>query len=163
MATMPKRRKSKDNPYVLNYNEKEQSYIVSFKDNKNNIHKVEVSEKVFGAFDKFELEDISQLHKVDKHIDMRVIDNTEYMDIILFNNAVNDEISIEEQIENKILQEELKKAILELSEVQKRRVIKYYFENKTLQKIAEEEGCSIASVKESLDSSINKLRKKLKK
>lgn len=38
MATMPKRRKSKDNPYVLNYNEKEQSYIVSFKDNKNNIH-----------------------------------------------------------------------------------------------------------------------------
>ena len=94
---------------------------------------------------------------------MRVIDNTEYMDIILFNNAVNDEISIEEQIENKILQEELKKAILELSEVQKRRVIKYYFENKTLQKIAEEEGCSITSVKESLDSSINKLRKKLKK
>ena len=69
MATMPKRRKSKDNPYVLNYNEKEQSYIVSFKDNKNNIHKVEVSEKVFGAFDKFELEDISQLHKVAKHID----------------------------------------------------------------------------------------------
>ena len=42
-------------------------------------------------------------------------------------------------------------------------LIKYYFENKTLQKIAEEEGCSIASVKESLDSSINKLRKKLKK
>ena len=69
---------------------------------------------------------------------MRVIDNTEYMDIILFNNAVNDEISIEEQIENKILQEELKKAILELSEVQKRRVIKYYFENKTLQKIYQE-------------------------
>ena len=161
MVNRPKRRKDKDNPYSLNF--KENNYVVSFKTVKNEYKEVKVSEEVFKAFDKFELEDISQLHKVDKHIDMRVIDNTEYMDIILFNNAVNDEISIEEQIENKILQEELKKAILELSEVQKRRVIKYYFENKTLQKIAEEEGCSITSVKESLDSSINKLRKKLKK
>lgn len=161
MVNRPKRRKDKDNPYSLDF--KENNYIVSFKTVKNEYKEVKVSEEVFKAFDKFELEDISQLHKVDKHIDMRVIDNTEYMDIILFNNAVNDEISIEEQIENKILQEELKKAILELSEVQKRRVIKYYFENKTLQKIAEEEGCSITSVKESLDSSINKLRKKLKK
>lgn len=161
MVNRPKRRKDKDNPYSLDF--KENNYVVSFKTVKNEYKEVKVSEEVFKAFDKFELEDISQLHKVDKHIDMRVIDNTEYMDIILFNNAVNDEISIEEQIENKILQEELKKAILELSEVQKRRVIKYYFENKTLQKIAEEEGCSIASVKESLDSSINKLRKKLKK
>ena len=150
MVNRPKRRKDKDNPYSLDF--KENSYVVSFKTNKNEYKEVKVSEKVFKAFDKFELEDISQLHKIDKHIDMRVIDNTEYMDIILFNNAVNDEISIEEQIENKILQEELKKAILE-----------YYFENKTLQKIAEEEGCSIVSVKESLDSSINKLRKKLKK
>lgn len=161
MVNRPKRRKDKDNPYSLDF--KENNYVVSFKTVKNEFKEVKVSEEVFKAFDKFELEDISQLHKVDKHIDMRVIDNTEYMDIILFNNTVNDEISIEEQIENKILQEELKKAILELSEVQKRRVIKYYFENKTLQKIAEEEGCSIASVKESLDSSINKLRKKLKK
>lgn len=161
MVNRPKRRKDKDNPYNLDI--KENNYVVSFKTVKNEYKEVKVSEEVFKAFDKFELEDISQLHKVDKHIDMRVIDNTEYMDIILFNNAVNDEISIEEQIENKILQEELKKAILELSEVQKRRVIKYYFENKTLQKIAEEEGCSITSVKESLDSSINKLRKKLKK
>ena len=161
MVNRPKRRKDKDNPYNLDF--KENNYVVSFKTVKNEYKEVKVSEEVFKAFDKFELEDISQLHKVDKHIDMRVIDNTEYMDIILFNNGVNDEISIEEQIENKILQEELKKAILELSEVQKRRVIKYYFENKTLQKIAKEEGCSIASVKESLDSSINKLRKKLKK
>ena len=161
MVNRPKRRKDKDNPYSLDF--KENSYVVSFKTNKNEYKEVKISEEVFKAFDRFELEDISQLHKVDKHIDMRVIDNTEYMDIILFNNALNDEISIAEQIENKILQEELKKAILELSEVQKRRVIKYYFENKTLQKIAEEEGCSIVSVKESLDSSINKLRKKLKK
>lgn len=161
MVNRPKRRKDKYNPYSLDF--KENNYVISFKTVKNEYKEVKVSEEVFKAFDKFELDDISQLHKVDKHIDMRVIDNTEYMDIVLYNNAVNNEISIEEQLENKILQEELKKAILELSEVQKRRVIKYYFENKTLQKIAEEEGCSIASVKESLDSSINKLRKKLKK
>ena len=162
MVNRPKRRKDKDNPYKLDINEINNSYIVSFKGINNEYHEVNVSEEVFKALDKFELEDISQLHKKDKHIDMRSIDNTEYMDIVLYNNVINDEISIEEQIENKIMQEQLKKAINELSKIQKRRVIKYYFENKTLQKIATEEGCSIASVKECLDSSINKLRKNLK-
>ena len=163
MVNRPKRRKDKDNPYKLDFNNEENSYIVCFKNIRNEYQEVKVSEEVFKEFDKFELEDISQLHKIDKHIDMRVMDNSEYMDIVLYNNAINTEVSIEEQIENKILHEQLREAINELSEVQKRRVIKYYFKNKTLQNIADEEGCSVASVKESLDSSITKLRKKLKK
>ena len=57
MAERPKRRKHKDNPYTLSYNKITGSYIVEFKDNKNIIHNVEISDEVYQAFDKFELED----------------------------------------------------------------------------------------------------------
>ena len=69
MAKMPIRNKSKDNPYTLGFDEEKNIYTVEFKDNKNTLHKVEISEKVYKAFDKFELEDISQIHKVRSHIE----------------------------------------------------------------------------------------------
>lgn len=157
MATMPKRRKSKDNPYVLNYNEKEHSYIVSFKDNKNNVHKVEVSEKVFGAFDKFELEDISQMHEYERHIE-----HNEVFEYTLNNRAVDKPVGIEEQVENKFIAEELLLAINKLPEVQKRRLKKYFFENMTMIEIAKQEGCSKVAVKHSIDDGIENLKKNLK-
>ncbi len=55
MAERPKRRKYKDNLYTLNYIEEKNIYMVSFKDGKGNIQKVEVSKKVYKAFDNFEL------------------------------------------------------------------------------------------------------------
>ena len=157
MATMPKRRKSKDNPYILNYDEKEQSYIVSFKDNKNNIHKVEVSEKVFGAFDKFELEDISQMHEYERHIE-----HSEVFEYTLNNRAVDKPVGIEEQVENKLIAEELRLAINKLPEVQKRRLKKYFFENMTMVEIAKQEKCSKVAVKHSIDDGLENLKKNLK-
>ena len=56
----------------------------------------------------------------------------------------------------------LKNAINTLSLVQKRRIKMYYFEDMTLKQIAELEHCSIMSVKESINSGINKLRKIIK-
>lgn len=162
MANMPKRRKSKDNPYTLNYNDITNIYTVSFIDNKQVIHEIEVSKNVFEAFDKFELEDISQLHKMDKHYDNRNIDNSDYTDIMLFRlGKVNSKL-VDDEVEEKLQNEELYKAINLLSETQKRRIKKYYFENKTLQQIANEECCSIASVKENIEAGISKLKKILK-
>ena len=162
MANMPKRRKSKDNPYTLNYNDITNIYTVSFIDNKHVIHNIEVSKNVFDAFDEFELEDISQLHKMDKHYDNRNIDNSDYTDIMLFRlGKVNSKL-VDEEVEEKLQNEELYKAINLLSETQKRRIKKYYFENKTLQQIANEECCSFASVKENIEAGISKLKKILK-
>ena len=60
MAKMPIRNKSKDNPYTLGFDEEKNIYTVEFKDNKNILHKVEISEKVYKAFDKFELEEANE-------------------------------------------------------------------------------------------------------
>ena len=68
----PKRRKDKDNPYKLSYGNNNETYMITFID--NNIEKiVEISKEIFDTFDSFELEDISQLHKIDKYIDDRGI------------------------------------------------------------------------------------------
>lgn len=117
MAKMPIRNKSKDNPYTLGFDEEKNIYTVEFKDNKNILHKVEISEKVYKAFDKFELEDISQIHKVRSHIE-----HSEVFEETLNTRMLYKPISIEEKVENKVLLDDLKKAINHLTDVQKRRL-----------------------------------------
>lgn len=117
MAKMPIRNKSKDNPYTLGFDEEKNIYTVEFKDNKNILHKVEISEKVYKAFDKFELEDISQIHKVRSHIE-----HSEVFEETLNTRMLYKPISIEEEVEDKVLLDDLKKAINHLTDVQKRRL-----------------------------------------
>ena len=152
----PKRRKSKDNPYEINIIDNN-TYIIIFKANSRE-EKVKVNKDVYEAFNQFELEDIRQLHEYERHIE-----HSEQSDINLYNRAVEQNSSVEEIVENNILQENIKKAMNTLTLIQKRRIYKYFFENKTLEIIAKEEKCSIMSVKESIDAAIRKLQKILKK
>ena len=164
MASMPKRRKSKDNPYKLNYIEEQKIYTISFKDDNNTIQEVEIPEEIFNVFNEYELEDISQMHKKDKYIDIRVIDNTENTDIYLhYNTKHTIKKSIEEIVEDKMLKDSIKETINKLPEIQKRRIKKYYFENMTYEEIAKEENCSKRAVKFSIDIAIEKISKKFKK
>ena len=154
---MPKRRKSKDNPYSLNYNEENHTYKVSFKDGINIFHEIEVSEKIYEAFDKFELEDISQMHKYERHIE-----HSEIYENTLNSRAVDKPVSLEQEVENKIMVDELKDAINLLSEVQKRRLKMYYFEDMTLKQIADIEGCSPKNVFKSIEQAKENIKKNLK-
>ena len=151
----PKRRKSKDNPYVINIIDNN-TYIIVFKVN-NKEEKVQVNKDVFEAFNQFELEDIKQLHEYERHIE-----HSEQSDINLYNRAVEQNSSVEEIVENNILQENIKAAIEELSDIQKNRVIKYFFEGKTYEQIASEEGCTKRAIKFSVDSALEKISKKIK-
>ena len=157
MAQLPIRNKSKDNPYILGYDEDKKSYTVEFKDNKQVIHKVEITEKVYQAFDSFELEDISQLHKYRSHIE-----HSEIYEETLNKRMTEKPITIEEEVEKKIIFEDIREVINSLPEVQKRRLKKYYFDDMTLEEIAIEENCSKVAVKYSINIAIEKISKKLK-
>ncbi len=85
----------------MDIDEKTNTYIVEFKDIKNIIHRVKVSEKAYEAFDKFELEDISQINKIRKHIER----NEVYKET-LFHKSINASISVEDEVESKLLNEE---------------------------------------------------------
>ena len=62
MAERPKRRKNKDNPYILSCIEEKNIYIINFKDVKGNLQKIEVSEEIYKAFILFELQYIKELN-----------------------------------------------------------------------------------------------------
>ena len=66
----PKRRRDKDNPYMIfttDGNTANPHYYLAFTDGSGDEQCVEIDKALFDAFDRFELEDISFMHKVDKH------------------------------------------------------------------------------------------------
>ena len=157
MEKHSKRNKSKDNPYTLSYNETIKSYVVEFKDNKNNIHKIEISDEVYEAFDKFELEDISQIHKYRKHIE-----HNEVYEETLYHRAINDSLSIEDEIEEKVMYEEIKQIINKLSDVKKRRIKMYYFDDMKVEEIAKLENTTHQAVSKSIRKGIEEIKKNIK-
>lgn len=100
------RNKDKYNPYTLEVNIEKSIYICKFKDSKNILQEIKISKEVYEAFDKFELEDISQIHKIRKHIE-----HNEVYEETLFHRAIIETKSVEDEVENRLLNEELKNAI----------------------------------------------------
>lgn len=157
MAKLPIRNKSKDNPYKLDFDEDKNVYTVEFIDNKKVIHKVEITEKVYQAFDRFELEDISQIHKFRKHIEHSVL-----YEETLEHRMIDKPTTIEDEVEEKILIKDIKNIIDSLPDIQKRRLKKYFFEDMTYEEIAHEEACTKRAVKFSIDIALEKISKNLK-
>ena len=152
----PKRRKYNDNPYNIIKNEK--GYKIVFKDSKHIIQQVSITEDIYDLFNSFELSDLKELNEYDRHIE-----HFELCDESIFHKKNSDFYNLEQVVENRFLKKELYDAINTLSVVQKRRIIMYYFKDLNLREIATIEHCSITSVKESIDSALVKLRKKIKK
>lgn len=157
MYIRPKRRRDKNNPYYLIYEESKNNYIILFKDSNNITQNIKVTNPIYNAFDKFELDDLSILNEYDNHIE-----HFDLCDESLFARTKYKQPSIETIVEQKLLYEKLYSSIFELPEIQKRRLIKYYFYNMTLEAIAQEEKCSKRAIKFSIDIAIKKLFIKLK-
>lgn len=75
---------------------------------------------------------------------------------------MNNSITIEEEVENKLLIEELKNAIDQLSEVQKKRVKLYYFEDMTVEEIADLEGTTHQAISKSVRKAVEEIKKIMK-
>lgn len=158
MAERPKRRKHKDNPYTLEFIEEKNSYRVSFKDVKGKFCRIEVNKEIYQAFDRFELDDLSELNEFDNHIE-----HSEVYENNLNERAMDKPLGVDEIVETMLINEELKKAINELSDIQKRRIRMYYFEDMTLEDIARVEKTSHQAISKSIIKALAELRKILKK
>lgn len=142
--------------YIV-YTNKKNKLVAVFKDSENNIQEVEISDIIKDTLIKEKLIEKRQQNEFDRHIEHSEIYENKFPSRVL-----DKPISLEDEFANKLLNKELKDAIDSLSELQKRRIQLYYFDNKTLKEIAKIESCSIMSVKNSLDLAIKKLAKKLK-
>lgn len=150
MDTRPKRKRSKDNPYILKTNNNKYYVILNKKE-------IEINETIFNEMDKFELEDISQMHKYDRHIE-----HSELYDETLNKRAFNKQTSIEEIVETKLQNERLYNAINKLSDTKKRRIMLYFFKELTQREIALKEGTSIRAIQYTLNAALEEIKKNLK-
>lgn len=156
MGERPKRRKDKYNPYTLHT--VNGRYYISFVDVNNNSQKIEVSQKVFDSFNKFELEDISQMNEYDRHLE-----HSEVYEHTLYKKKDLSGQSLEEYFDNAQDAENLHMAMNKLPEIQKRRLKKYYFEEKIFEEISREEGCTYQCVQRSVYRAVAKIKNILEK
>jgi len=98
------------------------------------------------------------MNEYDRHIE-----HSEIYENNLNSRAMDKPLSLEDEIIKKTTFAELKSAIEKLPEIQKRRIKKYYFEDKTEQQIAEEENATHQSVHIILQRGLENLKKILKK
>lgn len=127
MDKRPKRRKDKYNPYTL-YT-KAGRYYISFVDVNNNFQKIEVSQEVFESFNRFELEDISQMNEYDRHLE-----HSEVYEHTLYQKSVSSEQPLEEYFDKAQDSENLHMAINKLPNVQKRILKSTILKRKPLKK-----------------------------
>ena len=148
----PNRKKDKYNPYTLVISDGH--YYLSFKDSRGELQTMEIDEVLYGLFNRFELEDISHLNKLSRHIE-----HSELTDASLNDRAFCKPESIEEEVSRNIEYELLHRSIAKLPEVQRRRLLLYFFGEMTYEQIAALEGCTKRAVKFSVDIAIEKLKK----
>ena len=152
----PKRRRSKDNPYII-YSKKGDDeilqYYVSFRDAQGSFVCVEIEKEIFDAFDRFELDDLSYLNEVERHYKLSEIPDDFLSEYLEPNNEV-----VEDVVYMGLMKEKLRTIINELPELQRRRLILYFYEGYTYEQIAKIEGCTKSAVKFSLDKAVKNIR-----
>lgn len=152
----PKRRKDRDNPYTIftiGLKTDYPRYYLSFLDVTDTHHCMEIDRELFEALDQFELDDISFMNEVDRHHEQ-----SEQTEASLARRATEQQDSVEETVQQLMDAEALHRAIAQLPETQRRRLVLYYFGNFTYEQIAEMEGCTKRAVKFSVDIAIERLK-----
>lgn len=153
----PKRRLNEDNPYKLytvGIKTDHPHYYLSFRDSAGTKQFMEIDKTLFDVFDRFELDDLSFMNEVDNHYE-----HSEQTEASLNRRAATSQESVEETVSRHMETEALHRAIAKLPDIQRRRLILYYFGEFTYQQIAEMEGCTKRAVKFSVDCALDKLKK----
>lgn len=151
----PKCRKDKYNPYTLT--KKEDKHFLSFRDGQGVLRELQITKELFEVLNRFELDDLSILNEWDRHYEY-----SELTEASLNDRAAMLPESVEETVFRNLRYEALYKAMEQLPETQRRRLVLYYFAGLTYAQIADKEGCKYQTVQESIYAALKKLKKLLK-
>ena len=150
-GTHPNRKKDKLNPYTLSI--ENNTYYISFTDGQGILHKQEISMELYVAFNVFELEDISWINEASRHLT-----EADAKEEPLRHRIADPSEPVEDHVYRRIMYQELHKAIAQLPEIQRRRILLYYFGGYTYEQIAQMENCTKRAVKFSIDTALKNLR-----
>ena len=104
-------------------------------------------------FNEFELADFSYLNVWDRHIE-----HSEIWEDNLHKSSFVELKLVDEVVIENLQNEKLYRAICNLSDIQRRRVILHFFEDMTYAQIAVREKCSKAAVKYTIDKALQQLK-----
>lgn len=155
-AKHPNRKKDKSNPYTLSI--ENNTYYLSFADGQGIFHKLEISVELYSAFNRFELDDISQMNVASRHLE-----HSELTEETLNRRVAEPPEPVEDHVHQKIMYEKLHKAIAQLPDIQRRRLLLYYFGLYTYEEIAELEGCKHPAIIKSVTAAEKNIKKYLTK
>ena len=150
-GTHPNRKKDKLNPYTLSI--ENNTYYISFTDGQGIFHKMQISMELYAAFNDFELDDISLMNEASRHLT-----EADAGEEPLGHRIADSSEPVEDHVYRRIMFQELHKAIAQLPEIQRRRVLLYYFGGYTYEQIAQMENCTKRAVKFSVDAALKNLR-----
>lgn len=151
-GTHPNRKKDKSNPYTLSI--ENNTYYISFTDGQGIFHKQEISMELYAAFNDFELDDISLMNETSRHLT-----EAEAGEEPLGHRIADPSEPVEDHVYRRIMYQELHKAIEQLPEIQRRRVLLYYFGGYTYEQIAQMEGCKYPAIIKSVAAAENNIKK----
>ena len=150
-GTHPNRKKDKSNPYTLSI--ENNTYYITFTDGQGVFHKQEISMELYAAFNSFELDDISQINEASRHLT-----EADAGEEPLGHRIADPSEPVEDHVYRRIMYQELHKAIAQLPEIQRRRVLLYYFGGYTYEQIAEMEGCKHPAIIKSIRAAEKNLK-----
>lgn len=152
----PKRRRDEENPYEIyttGINTTHPRYFLAFMDSNKVKRWMEIDKPLFDAFNEFELDDLSFFNEVDRHYE-----RSEVTEATLSRRAAKPQESVEEIVSQQMEMDKLHRAIAQLPEKQRRRLVLYYFGEFTYEQIADMEGCKHPAVMKSISSALKKLK-----
>ena len=152
----PKRRRDEENPYEIyttGINTTHPRYFLAFTDSNKVKRWMEIDKTLFDAFNEFELDDLSFFNEVD-----RLYERSEMTEATLSRRAAKPQESVEEIVSQQMEVDKLHRAIAQLPEKQRRRLVLYYFGEFTYEQIADMEGCKHPAVMKSISSALKKLK-----
>ena len=151
-GTHPNRKKDKLNPYTLSI--ENNTYYISFTDGQGIFHRQEISMELYSAFNGFELEDISWINEASRHLT-----EADTGEELLGHRIADSSEPVEDHVYRRIMYQELHKAIAQLPEIQRRRVLLYYFGGYTYEQIAQMEGCKYPAIIKSVSAAEKNIKK----
>ena len=154
-----KRNRSKDNPYILNYDDERNTYVVEFKDNFMNTQFVDVSEEVYKA-SKYMDRHFQTLKEKDirNHLfSYNALDTDEMLGVEMIPDQSSP--SLEDQVVADVMAAKLRRCIELLPDEDKKIIQDIYYEGKSEKEVGKQIGISQKAVSKRLHRTLQKLQK----
>lgn len=114
--------------------------------------------ELYAAFNSFELDDISWINEASRHLS-----ELDFREEPISHKIADPSEPMEDRVYRRIMYQELHKAIAQLPEIQRRRILLYYFGGYTYEQIAKMEGCKHPAIIKSVASAEKNIKKILSK